>query len=235
MGANQINCSQVEEGISMRLLIVEDESDLRVALSMALTDEGYAVDSAEDGEEGLYKAQEWEYDAIVLDIMMPKLDGWEVLEELRKEKTTPVLILTARGEVSDKIKGLDLGSDDFLVKPFDMDELFARLRALIRRSAGKATNEITHGNLTVNTATKTVFLKGESVNLTALEYSLTEYLLMHRDRVVTRAELYEHLFDENDDSLSNLLDVHVCNVRHKIGAGFIVTKRGIGYTAGEII
>lgn len=217
----------------MRLLVVEDETDLREALRMALEDEGYAVDSAEDGEEGLYKAQGWEYDAVILDIMMPKMDGWEVLEELRKEKTTPVLILTARGEIADKIKGLDLGSDDFLVKPFDMDELFARLRALIRRSAGKASNELTLGKLSINTAAKSAHLAGEEVNLTAMEYALAEYLVMHRDRIVTRTELYEHLFDENDDSLSNLLDVHVCNVRHKIGTGFIKTKRGQGYMAGD--
>jgi len=233
MGANRINCTHVKEESNMRLLVVEDEVDLRVALTMALEDEGYAVDSAEDGEEGLYKAQEWDYDAIVLDIMMPKMDGWEVLEELRKEKKTPVLILTARGEVSDKIKGLDLGSDDFLVKPFDMEELFARLRALIRRSAGKASNQITHGNLSLNTATKSAYLEEEEVKLTALEYALVEYLVMHRNRVVTRMELYEHLFDENDDSLSNLLDVHVCNVRHKIGSEFIKTKRGQGYIAGD--
>jgi len=217
----------------MRLLVVEDETDLRLALIMALEDEGYAVDSAEDGEEGLYKAQELDYDAIVLDIMMPKMDGWELLNELRKEKKTPVLILTARGEVSDKIKGLDLGSDDFLVKPFDMDELFARLRALIRRSAGKASNEISLGKLSLNTATKFAYLEGDEINLTALEYALVEYLMMHRNRVVSRVELYQHLFDENDDSLSNLLDVHVCNVRHKIGSGFITTKRGQGYIAGD--
>jgi two-component system OmpR family response regulator len=227
----------------MRLLIVEDEADLRQALVMGLSDEGYAIDSAEDGEEGLYKAINWEYDAIVLDIMMPKMDGWEVLKRLRKEKTTPVLILTARGELDDRVKGLDLGSDDFLVKPFEMAELTARLRALIRRSAGKATTLLSFhpptqgsgatGTLEIDTAKKSATVDGKPIKLTALEYSLVEYLMMHRDQVVTRTDLYEHLFDETDDSLSNVLDVHVCNARRKLGGGFIQTRRGQGYILGE--
>lgn len=217
----------------MRLLIVEDEADLRQALVMGLEDEGYAMDSAEDGEEGLYKAREWDYDAIVLDIMMPKMDGWAVLKELRKEKTTPVLILTARGELDDRVKGLDLGSDDFLVKPFEMAELSARLRALIRRSAGKATTLLTFKSLKIDTSKKSAAVDGKPVKLTALEYSLVEYLMMHRDRVVTRTELYEHLFDETDDSFSNVLDVHVCNARRKLGGGTIKTRRGQGYIIGE--
>lgn len=217
----------------MRLLIVEDEADLRQALTMALADENYAVDSAEDGEEGLYKAINWDYDAILLDIMMPRMDGWQVLKALRKEKTTPVLILTARGELDDRVKGLDLGSDDFLVKPFEMAELSARLRALIRRSAGKATTLLSSQGLEIDTAKKSVAVAGKPVKLTALEYSLVEYLMMHRDRVVTRTELYEHLFDETDDSFSNVLDVHVCNARRKLGGGTIKTRRGQGYTLGE--
>ncbi len=213
----------------MRLLIVEDESDLRLALSMGLAEEGYALDTAVDGEEGLYKALNWDYDAIILDIMMPKMDGWEVLEKLRKKKHTPVLILTARGEVDDRVKGLDLGSDDFLVKPFEMAELTARLRALIRRTAGKSTTVVRDGILEIDTSKKSVQVAGSPVGLTAMEYSLLEYLMLHSDRVVSRTELYEHLFDENDDSLSNVLDVHICNLRHKLGAGSIKTRRGQGY------
>ena len=216
----------------MRLLIVEDEADLRQALEMSLEEENYAVDAAEDGEEGLYKALNWEYDAVVLDIMMPQMDGWEVLRRLRKEKTTPVLILTARGEIDDRVKGLDLGSDDFLVKPFDMAELTAHLRALIRRSAGQATTLLRFEGLEIDTAKKRAAVKGKAVKLTALEYALVEYLMMHRDQVVTRTELYEHLFDETDDSLSNVLDVHVCNARRKLGGGFIQTRRGQGYMIG---
>jgi two-component system OmpR family response regulator len=218
----------------MKLLIVEDEADLRQALVMALEDEGYAVDPAEDGEEGLYKAINWDYDAILLDIMMPIMDGWTVLKKLRKEKTTPVLILTARGELDDRVKGLDLGSDDFLVKPFEMAELTARLRALIRRSAGKATPLLSFQSLEIDTAKKSASVDGKPVKLTALEYSLVEYLIMHRDRVVSRTELYEHLFDETDDSFSNVLDVHVCNARRKLGGGYIKTRRGQGYILGEI-
>jgi two-component system, OmpR family, response regulator len=216
----------------MKLLIAEDEADLRQALIMALADEGYAVDSAEDGGEGLYKAMEWDYDAIILDIMMPGMDGWQVLEELRKRKNTPVLILTACSGLDDRVRGLDLGSDDFLVKPFEMAELTARLRALIRRSAGKATALLSFQSLEIDTAKKSVSVNGEPVKLTAFEYSLAEYLMTHRDRVVSRTELYEHLFDENDDSFSNVLDVHVCNTRRKLGGDFIKTRRGQGYVIG---
>lgn len=217
----------------MRLLITEDEADLRQALVMALTDEGYAVDTAGDGEEGLYKALEWDYDVIILDIMMPRMDGWTVLKKLREEKSTPVLILTARGELDDRVKGLDLGSDDFLVKPFEIAELTARLRALIRRSAGKASPRLSFQTLEIDTAQKRASVAGRPVRLTALEYSLVEYLMMHRDRVVSRTELYEHLFDETDDSLSNVLDVHICNVRRKLGGRYIQTRRGQGYLIGE--
>lgn len=216
----------------MRLLIVEDEPDLRQALAMGLVEEGYAIDSAEDGEEGLYKALNWDYDAIVLDIMMPVIDGWEVLKRLRNEKTTPVLVLTARSELDDRVKGLDLGSDDFMVKPFEMAELSARLRALIRRSAGQATAVLKFQSLEIDTARKSASVDGHPVRLTALEYSLVEYLMMHRDQVVSRTDLYEHLFDENDDSLSNVLDVHVCNARRKLGRGYIQTRRGQGYILG---
>jgi two-component system OmpR family response regulator len=217
----------------MRLLIVEDEADLRVALTMSLEEDGYVIDSAEDGEEGLYKAINWDYDVIILDIMMPKMDGWEVLEKLREQKDTPVLILTARGAIDDRVKGLDLGSDDFLVKPFDMAELSARLRALIRRAAGKTSTLLTYRGLELDTAKKTVSIDGAAVQLTALEYSLVQFLLMHHGTVVSRTDLYEHLFNEDDDSLSNVLDVHVCNARRKLGGSYIKTRRGLGYTIGD--
>ncbi|MDF7825345.1 response regulator transcription factor [Pontiellaceae bacterium B12227] len=216
----------------MKLLIVEDEADLRQALAMSLDDEGYAIDTAEDGEEGLYKALNWDYDAILLDIMMPRMDGWEVLEQLRAKKNTPVLILTARGAIDDRVRGLDLGSDDFLVKPFDMDELAARLRALIRRSAGKTTTTLSFGGLELDTAKKSISVDDQPVKLTALEFSLVQYLMMHSETVVSRTDLYEHLFNEDDDSLSNVLDVHVCNARRKLGGGYIKTRRGLGYTIG---
>lgn len=213
----------------MRLLIVEDESDLRLAISMSLAEDGYAIDTAEDGVEGLYKALNWNYDAILLDIMMPNMDGWEMLKKLRDKKDTPVMMLTARGDIDDRVKGLDLGSDDYLVKPFDMAELSARLRALIRRAAGKSKSRLTFGEMELDTANKTVLKHGKPLPFTSIEYSLLEYLMLNSEKVVTRTDLYEHIFDENDDSLSNNLDVHICNIRKKLGGSQIKTRRGQGY------
>lgn len=213
----------------MRILIVEDEDDLRSALARSLRDEGYAVDAANNGADGLFNAESNDYDAIVLDVMMPQLDGWEVLKRLRKSKKTPVLMLTARDQSRDRVKGLDTGADDYVVKPFDLPELLARLRALIRRSAGKTTNLVEIGDVSVDTAARVISLKGKPQELTAREYQLVEFMALHRGEVVTRTQLYEHLFDENDSSLSNLLDVHVSNVRKKLGAEFITTRRGHGY------
>ena len=213
----------------MRRLLIEDDPALQRSLAAALREEGYAVDAASDGEDGLYKALENTYDAIVLDVMLPRLDGWQVLSRLRPALRTPVLMLTARDTVPDRIKGLDHGADDYLTKPFDLDELLARLRALIRRSAGHVHATVEIGPLSVDTAARAVTLDGEAVALTAREYSLLEYLALHRGQVVSRAELYAHLFDEDDDSISNLLDVHVSNLRKKLGADLIVTRRGQGY------
>ena len=213
----------------MRLLVVEDERDLLRALEKALQEEGYAVDTAPDGEDGLLKASSWDYDAIVLDLMLPKLDGWELLKRLRRIKTTPVLVLTARDALPDRVKGLDTGADDYLVKPFERLELLARIRALVRRSAGQAVSVLEIGDVRIDTASRTVTRQGKSVNLTPREYALVEFLALHRGKIVTRTMLYDHLFDENEDSLSNLLDVHVSNLRKKLGAEFVVTRRGQGY------
>ena len=215
--------------VHMRLLIVEDEPDLLRSLARALREEGYAVDTAHDGEEGLYKAESWDYDAIVLDVMLPKIDGWAMLEKLRQTKKTPVLMLTARDQSKDRVRGLDTGADDYVVKPFDLPEVFARLRALIRRQADQATNRIEVGDVIIDTAGRTVTRAKNAVELTAREYALVEYLALHRGEVVTRTMLYEHLFDENDSTLSNLLDVHVSNLRKKLRAEFITTRRGHGY------
>jgi two-component system OmpR family response regulator len=213
----------------MRVLVVEDEPDLLQSLLKALREDGYAADGAAEGEDGLYKAQNYEYDAVVLDIMLPRIDGWELLRELRKTRKTPVLMLTARDAVRDRVRGLDTGADDYLVKPFDLSELLARLRALIRRSASQADSCIEIGNVVIDTAARTVRRQGEPVVLTAREYALVEYLAVHRGKLVTRTMLYDHLFDENDSTLSNLLDVHVSNVRKKLGHDFITTRRGHGY------
>ena len=213
----------------MRILVVEDEPDLLTSLARALREEGYAVDTAADGEDGFFKAEGCDYDALVLDVMLPKLDGWEVLARLRKIKKTPVLMLTARDQSRDRVKGLDTGADDYVVKPFDLPELFARLRALIRRSANRTTNVIEIGEVAIDTTARKIIRRGAAVELTAREYDLVEFLALHRGEVVTRTRLYEHLFDENDSTLSNLLDVHVSNIRKKLGHGFIATRRGHGY------
>jgi two-component system OmpR family response regulator len=213
----------------MRILVVEDEPRLLRNLAKALREEGYAVDTAEAGDEGLFKAESSDYDAIVLDVMLPQLDGWQLLERLRKQKQTPVLMLTARDATPDRIRGLDTGADDYLVKPFDLSELLARLRALVRRAAGQARPRIELGEVLLDTRSRSVSRRGQRVMLTAREYAILEYLALHRGEVVTRTSLYEHLFDETDDSLSNLVDVHVSSIRKKLGADLIATRRGQGY------
>ncbi|HEX3998786.1 MAG TPA: response regulator transcription factor, partial [Pirellulales bacterium] len=213
----------------MRILVVEDEPDLLSAVAQTLREAGYAVDEACDGKIGLYKATTWDYDALVLDLMLPGKNGWEVLGSLRRAKKTPVLILTAQDAIGDRVRGLDAGADDYLVKPFELSELMARLRALIRRSAGQASRQIEIGDVTIDTAAKTVVRDGQPAGLTAREYALVELLALRRGQLVTRTQIYEHLFDENEDSLSNLVDVHVSNVRKKLGKDFITTRRGQGY------
>lgn len=215
--------------LTMRLLVVEDEPDLLAGLARALRDEGYAVDTAADGEEGWYKAENYDYDAVILDVMLPKLDGWQILSKLRKVKKTPALMLTAKDKTSDRVRGLDDGADDYVVKPFDLDELLARLRAVIRRGANKASSVIDLGEVKLDTAARAVTRKGQEVQITAREYALLEYLALHRGEVISRTTLYEHLFDEDDATLSNLLDVHVSNLRKKLGADLIATRRGHGY------
>ena len=214
----------------MRVLIVEDEPDLLAALAQSLREEGYAVDTTGDGRSGLCKATDSPYDAIVLDLMLPQIDGWGVLRELRRAgNTVPVLILTARDALPDRVRGLDSGADDYLLKPFELAELLARLRALIRRAARRTDSRLEIGDIVIETAAKQVMKNGEIVPLTAREYSLVEFLALHRDELVTRSMIYDHLFDENDDSMSNLVDVHVYNVRKKLGKGFLFTRRGQGY------
>jgi len=213
----------------MRLLVVEDEPELRRVVSRALREEGYAVDESADGKDGLFKAQSYSYDAIVLDLMLPAIDGFDLLATLRKTNKTPVLILTARDALPDRLRGLDSGADDYLIKPFELAELFARLRALIRRAADQAVSRIVIGNVTIDTRARSIMLQDEPVVLTAREYAIVEYLALRRGQVVSRTAIYDHIFDETDDTLSNLLDVHVSNVRKKLGKDFIVTRRGQGY------
>ena len=214
----------------MRLLVIEDEPDVLRAVAVFLREEGYYVDTAENGEDGLFKGTTWDYDVILLDVMLPRRDGWSVLTEIRRQKkTTPVLMLTARDAVKDRVRGLDTGADDYLVKPFELSELVARVRALIRRSAGKAEAVIEIGSVAIDTTSRTVTVDGSGVALTAKEYCLLEFLAVHRGELVTRTKIYDHLFDECDSSLSNLVDVYVSNIRRKVGRDLITTRRGMGY------
>lgn len=213
----------------MRLLLVEDEPDLVTGLLRALRNEGYAVDVATTGDEGLHQALTVSYSVIILDIMLPGIDGWEVLARLRQTRHTPVLMLTARDTSSERVRGFDLGADDYLAKPFDLPELLARLRALIRRTTRQSRSVLELGDVLVDTKARSVTRDGEEVSLTAREYGVLEYLALHRGEVITRTALYDHLFDENDDSLSNVIDVHIFNLRKKLGTELIATRRGHGY------
>jgi len=213
----------------MRVLVIEDDPDLLYAIACNLREEGYAVDTAEDGEDGLFKATSADYEAIVLDLMLPKLDGSTLLERLRRRKAVPVLILTAKDRVSDRVRGLDSGADDYLVKPFELAELRARLRALVRRAAAKSHPLIEVKGVAIDTRSRSVTRNGIEIELTAQEYALVELLARHPGRLVTRTMIYEHLYGKDDDSLSNLVEVHVSNIRKKLGHDFITTRRGQGY------
>lgn len=213
----------------MRILVVEDEPNLLSTLSRELREEGYAVDTAENGSDGLTKALDTDYDTIVLDVLMPGLNGWQVLETLRETKKTPVLMLTARDAIPDRIRGLDSGADDYLTKPCNLDELFARIRALIRRNSNEPNPIIRIGDVLIDLNATKVTRSNFVVSLTSREFSMLEYLVLRRGRVVSRSLLYEHLMDEEDSTLSNLIDVHVYNLRKKLGPDFIKTRRGLGY------
>jgi two-component system, OmpR family, response regulator len=218
----------------MRVLLVEDHKPLSRALQKGLEEEGFAVDVALDGEEGDFKASTAQYDAIILDVMLPKEDGLSLLQKWRKKGlTTHVLLLTAKSGVDDKVRGLDLGADDYLTKPFELEELFARLRALIRRGHHVKDPVVRIHDLELDTAARTVKRSGQAIHLTPREYALLEYLAFHRGRVVTRSMIWEHLYDEHDENTSNVVDVYIRYLRNKIDKGFepplILTRWGEGY------
>jgi two-component system OmpR family response regulator len=214
----------------MRVLVVEDDPDLGRQLNEALTQAGYAVDLAADGEEGHFLGDTEPYDAAVLDLGLPKMDGVRVLEKWRGAgKDMPVLILTARDRWSEKVAGFDAGADDYLTKPFFTEELLARLRALMRRAAGHASAALECGDLRVDTRAARASVNGEPIKLTAHEYRVLSYLMHHQGRVVPRTELVEHIYDQDFDRDSNTIEVFVGRLRRKIGSNRILTERGLGY------
>ncbi|MCH6577046.1 MAG: response regulator transcription factor [Proteobacteria bacterium] len=214
----------------MRILVVEDDPDLARQLEAALGDAGYVVDLAADGEEGHFLGDTEPYDAVILDLGLPVIDGLTVLERWRRAgRSMPVLLLTARGRWSEKVTGFDAGADDYVTKPFQMEEVLARLRALIRRAAGHASSELSCGPLTLDTSRGRVALDGAPVKLTAQEFRLLSYLMHHQDQVVSRTELTEHLYSQDFDRDSNTIEVFVGRLRKKIGGDFIETVRGLGY------
>ena len=218
----------------MRVLVVEDDADLNRQISTALTDAGYVVDKAHDGEEGHYLGDTAPYDAVILDLGLPVLDGVSVLEKWRRAgRKMPVLILTARDRWSDKVAGFDAGADDYVTKPFHMEEILARVRALVRRSAGQASSELTCGPVSLDTKGARVLVNGLAVKLTSLEYRLLEYLMMHMGKVVSRTELVEHLYDQDFDRDSNTVEVFVGRLRKKLGVDVLHTIRGMGYCVTE--
>ncbi len=214
----------------MRILVVEDDKDLNRQLVEALDDAGYVVDKAFDGEEGHFLGDTEPYDAVILDIGLPEMDGISVLENWRRDgRKMPVLILTARDRWSDKVSGIDAGADDYVTKPFHVEEVLARIRALIRRAAGLATSQIDIGPLRLDTKMSRVTLDGKNIKLTSHEYRLLSYLMHHQGQVVSRTELVEHLYDQDFDRDSNTIEVFVGRLRKKLSTDLIETVRGLGY------
>lgn len=222
----------------MRILLVEDEKDLAMIVKQGLEEEGYVVDVAHDGEEGLYMAENYPIDAVILDIMLPLMDGLTVLSNMRKKGiATPVILLTARDALLDKIKGLDTGADDYLTKPFVFEELLARVRSLLRRKATVKEAVIRIADLEINTASHEVKREGKAIALSAKEYALLEYLAYKKNAVVSRTDIVEHIYHEDTDMDSNVVDVYINYLRNKIDKDFkvklIQTVRGAGYMLKE--
>ena len=222
----------------MKILLAEDEVDLNNVVTRYLKKNGYSVDSVLDGEEALDYLEYGEYDLVILDIMMPKVDGFEVIKKLRdKGNHTSVLMLTARDSADDKVKGLDLGADDYIVKPFDFNELMARIRAVVRRKYGNSSNKLVIGDLILDISEKSVTRAGKQIELTGKEYEVLEYLMQSKNRILSRDQIKEHVWDFDYEGDSNIIDVLIKNIRKKIdiedGKQIIYTKRGLGYVIKE--
>lgn len=224
----------------MRILVVEDHERLGSQLKEALTNAGYAVDWVADGESGLFQGKEYDYDLAIIDLGLPGLDGVSLIRQLREaQRSYPILILTARGNWQDKVEGLEVGADDYLVKPFIPEELMARLNALLRRSAGMSSPEIDLGPIALNTARKEVKLDNQVIELTSYEYNCFEYLVLNRDKVISKTELTEHLYDQDFDRDSNVIEVFIVRLRKKLDPGGelqpILTVRGQGYRINDAL
>jgi two-component system OmpR family response regulator len=214
----------------MRILVVEDEAAIARQLAAALTDAGYAVDTAADGEKAEFLGQTERYDAIVLDLGLPKVDGMSVLRRWREAgMAAPVLVLTARDSWHEKVQGIDGGADDYVAKPFQMEEVLARLRALIRRASGRPTPELRAGNVVLDPRLSKVTLDGTPVKLTSHEFRVLSYLMHNRGRIVSQGELTEHIYAQDSDRDSNTVEVFIARLRRKLGATLIETVRGLGY------
>jgi two-component system OmpR family response regulator len=214
----------------VRVLVVEDDADLSRQLKAVLTEAGYAVDTAPDGEEGHFLGDTEPYDAVVLDLGLPVIDGVTVLKRWRRAgRNMPVLILTARDRWSEKVAGFDAGADDYVTKPFQVEEVLARIRALIRRAAGHSSGELECGGLQINSGSGRVTVDGDPVKLTAQEFRLLDYLMHHKGKIVSRTELTEHIYDQDFDRESNTIEVFVGRLRKKLGGDYIKTVRGLGY------
>lgn len=218
----------------MRILLVEDEAKVASFIRSALEENSYAVDVSHDGEEGCYMAETTDYDLVILDIMLPKVDGFQLLRRLRGRKPNlPVLVLTARGTIEDRVRGLDLGADDYLVKPFSLAELIARVRALLRRGVRESSSELRVDDLVLDAARRRVTRAGKPIELSNKEYSLLEYLMRNANHAVTRSMIAEHVWDASFDSFTNVIDVYINHLRNKIDRNFgrklIHSVRGVGY------
>jgi two-component system OmpR family response regulator len=214
----------------MRILLVEDEADLAYALARTFADEGWIVDLASDGDDAVTLARSGPHDLVVLDVMLPRITGWDVLDALRREGyATPILLLTARDAVTDRVRGLDAGADDYLTKPFSPQELLARMRALVRRAAHQAGPEVTVGPLRIDTRARRVHGPDGELDITAREFAILALLARRVGQVVTRAEISDALYDDDTEVMSNTIDVHIGSLRRKVGRGLIHTRRGVGY------
>lgn len=223
----------------MRILLIEDEHKLSDNIKKGLVESGYAVDQAFDGEEGLYLAESESYDVIILDIMLPQMNGIDLCTQLRKKGNyAPILMLTAKSSIEDKVQGLDAGADDYLAKPFEFVELKSRINALIRRSSQKPTPIVTIGTIEVDTIHHTVKKRGKEIILTAKEFAILEFMARHKDEVVTRTQIIEHVWDYSFDNMSNVVDVFITTLRKKLkgskGEKFIHTIHGVGYKLTEM-